>query len=232
MKLSIIIPGYNEEKTITALLDKVFAVDFGSAIEREIIVVNDGSSDKTFELLKKYPKPIRILSHEKNLGKGCAVRTGIREATGDYIVVQDADLEYSPQDLKLLLDTAIVHNAKAVFGSRRLSVADTVNVHGSWYFYAGGVYLTLLANILYGTRITDEPTCYKLVDAKLLKSLNLKARGFEFCPEVVAKIGRLRIPIFEVPIHYNPRSAAEGKKIRAKDGIIATWTLLKYRFIE
>ncbi len=229
MKLSIIIPAYNEEKTIIALLDKVFAVDFGN-VEREVIVVDDGSKDKTLEFIKNYSRPMRFFSHEKNEGKGSAIQTGIKEATGDYVVIQDADLEYNPQDLKLLLDTALVHKAKAVFGSRRLSVADQVNRHGRWYYYMGGVLLTFLANLLYDTHITDEPTCYKLIDGRLLKALNIESQGFEFCPEVTAKIGRLKIPIFEVPIHYNPRSTSEGKKIRAKDGLIAIWTLLKYRF--
>jgi len=231
MKLSIIIPAYNEEKTIVPLLDKVFAVDFGD-VEREVIVVDDGSTDSTSDILAAYTHPIIIVRHEKNQGKGMGIRSGIAKASGDYVVIQDADLEYNPNDLKLLLDTALVHNARAVFGSRRLSVADTVNPHGKWQFYAGGVFLTLLANILYGTKITDEPTCYKLVERKLLISLNLQSKRFEFCPEVVAKIGRLKIPIYEVPIHYNPRSVTDGKKIRFKDGLEAIWTLLKYRFYE
>lgn len=230
MKLSIIVPAYNEERTILPLLDKVFAVDFGRN-DREVIVVDDGSRDKTPDLLSAYQKPVTIVRHEKNRGKGAAIQSGIERATGDYIVIQDADLEYNPQDLKLLLETALIHNAKAVFGSRRLSVADKVNPHGRWYFYAGGVFLTALANLLYRTRITDEPTCYKLIDGKLLKSLHISSERFEFCPEVTAKIGRLKIPIFEVPIHYTPRSTREGKKIRGRDGVIATLTLLKYRFI-
>jgi dolichol-phosphate mannosyltransferase len=229
MKLSIIVPAYNEEKTIVALLDRVFDVDFGS-IEGEVLVVDDGSKDRTGELLRAYNRPLKVITHAKNSGKGSAIQSGIKEATGDYVVIQDADLEYDPNDLKILLDTAIVHKAKAVFGSRRLSVADSVNAHGKWYFYAGGVFLTTLANILYGTHITDEPTCYKLIDRDLLNALKIESVRFEFCPEVTAKIGRLKIPIFEVPIHYNPRSASEGKKIKAKDGIEAIWTLVKYRF--
>lgn len=229
MKLSIIVPAYNEEKTIASLLNKLFTVDFGD-VEKEVIVVDDGSRDQTLDLLKKYTGPIKILSHEKNQGKGAAIQTGIKEASGDYTVIQDADLEYDPNDLKVLLDVALVNKAKAVFGSRRLSVADKVNPHGKWYYYMGGVFLTLLANILYGTRITDEPTCYKLIETRLLKNLRIESKRFEFCPEVTAKIGRLKIPIFEAPIHYNPRSTKEGKKIKAKDGIEAIWTLFKYRF--
>lgn len=229
MKLSIIIPAYNEEKTIIPLLDKVFAVDFGS-VEREVIVVDDGSKDKTGALLHAYPTSIEIVTHDQNRGKGSAIQSGIKKATGDYVVIQDADLEYEPGDIKLLLDTAMVHHARAVFGSRRLSVADSTNPHGKWYFYAGGVLLTTLANMLYGTRITDEPTCYKLIDRNLLLALEIESKRFEFCPEVTAKIGRLKIPIYEVPIHYNPRNAKEGKKIKAKDGLEAIWTLLKYRF--
>lgn len=231
MKLSIIIPTYNEERTIIHLLDKVFAVDFGDT-EIEVIVIDDGSKDNTSYLLSKYISPIFLFNHEKNLGKGSAIQTGIKKATGDYVVIQDADLEYSPEDLRLLIDTATVHKAKAVFGSRRLSFADEINVHGRWYFYAGGVSLTTLANILYGTKITDEPTCYKMIDRELLQDLNIESKGFEFCPEVVAKIGRLKIPIFEIPIRYNPRSLKEGKKIRVKDGLMAIWTLIKYRFVK
>lgn len=230
MKLSIIVPAYNEEKTIIALLDKVFAVHFGDGVEREVIVVNDGSKDRTPELLKAYQNPIRVLTHEQNKGKGSAIQTGIKEARGEYVMIQDADLEYNPQDIRILLDTALVHNAKAVFGSRRLSVADTVNPHGKWFYYAGGVLLTTIANILYGTHITDEPTCYKLIERKLLLDLHIESKRFEFCPEVTAKIGKRKIPIFEVPIHYNPRTAKEGKKIKLRDGIEAIWTLIKYRF--
>ncbi len=231
MRLSIIIPVFNEEKTVLRLLDKVFAVDFGDD-DHEVIVVDDGSTDKTTSLLARYSKPINIVTHKKNLGKGSAIQSGIEKTTGEFTVIQDADLEYNPEDLKLLLDTAIINDAKAVFGSRRLSVADKLNPHGKWYFYAGGVFLTMLANILYGTRITDEPTCYKLINTKLLKDLNIQSKRFEFCPEVVAKIGRRKIPIFEVPIQYNPRNIKEGKKIRLKDAFEATWTLIKYRFIQ
>lgn len=229
MKLSIIVPVYNEEKTVITLLNKVFSANLGD-IEKEVIVVNDGSKDGTPELLKNYNKPIVLVNHQKNLGKGASIQNGIKKITGDYTVIQDADLEYEPQDFKLLMDTAIIHDAKVVFGSRRLSVADKVNEHGKWYFYAGGVSLTFLANILYGVKITDEPTCYKLIKSDLLKSLNIQSKRFEFCPEVVAKIGRLKIPIFEVPIHYNPRSTKEGKKIRLKDAFEAVWTLLRYKF--
>jgi len=231
MKLSIIIPAYNEERTIVYLLDKVFSVEFGDT-EIEVIVVDDGSIDGTSEMIVNYPRPTIALAHKTNLGKGSAIQTGIKKATGDYIVIQDADLEYTPEDLRLLMDMAIFHKAKVVFGSRRLSFADKINVHGKWYFYAGGVFLTTLANILYGIKITDEPTCYKMIDAKLLQDLNIESKGFEFCPEVVAKIGRLKIPIFEIPIRYNPRSLKEGKKIKAKDGLVAIWTLVKYRFVK
>ncbi len=231
MKLSVIIPVYNEERTTIRLLDKVFAVDFGDT-EIEVIVIDDGSKDATSDLLSKHTHPIFLFNHEKNLGKGLAIQTGIKKATGDYVVIQDADLEYNPEDLRFLMDTAKAHKAKAVFGSRRLSFADSINVHGRWYFYAGGVFLTTLANFLYGTKITDEPTCYKMIDRKLLEALNIESKGFEFCPEVVAKIGRLKIPIFEIPIRYNPRSLREGKKIKARDGLVAIWTLVKYRFAK
>jgi dolichol-phosphate mannosyltransferase len=229
MRLSIVIPAYNEAKTINTLLERVLEVDL-SPVEKEIIVVDDGSTDGTLAMAQKYAPRVQILSHEKNKGKGAAVRTGFDHATGDYVVVQDADLEYDPNDLRVMLDVAQQKNAGAVYGSRRLPLPGEAQHRGKWYYYFGGVVLTILTNILYNTHITDEPTCYKMVRGDVLKQITLVSNGFEFCPELTAKLARRDVTIVEVPIHYNPRSTIEGKKIRAKDGLIAIWTLIKYRF--
>jgi dolichol-phosphate mannosyltransferase len=198
--------------------------------EKEIIVVDDGSSDATPALLKNYAKAVQILTHTKNKGKGAAVRTGFVHATGDYAVVQDADLEYDPNDLTRMLAFAVEKNLKAVYGSRRLSLPGESVHHGAWQYYLGGLIITCSTNLLYGANLTDEPTCYKMVHRTLLPRLELQSDGFEFCPEITAKIIRLEVPIHEIPIHYDPRSEAEGKKIRPKDGIVALLILLKYRF--
>lgn len=230
MRLSIVIPAYNEEKTISELLARVSALDLFPN-EKEIIVVNDGSRDRTLEIASIYAtnhSNITVLSHETNLGKGAAVRTGFAHATGEYVVVQDADLEYEPNDFRAMLALAQEKNAGAVYGSRRLPLPGQATERGKWYYYLGGVVLTYLANIIYDTRITDEPTCYKMVRGDVLKDITLTADGFEFCPEITAKIAKRGVYIYEVPIHYHPRTAAEGKKIRAQDGVIAIWTLLRY----
>lgn len=228
MKLSIVIPVYNEERTIAALLDQVLALDL-LPTEKEIIVVNDGSKDKTGEILLQYAHRVTVITHPKNRGKGAAVRTGFGKAAGEYVVVQDADLEYNPEDFRAMLSFAKDNSAPVVFGSRRLPHESGEQARGGFRFYWGGVLLTTLTNLLYGTHITDEPTCYKMMHRDVLRRITLKSEGFEFCPEITAKIARLGIPIQEVPIRYAPRSLLEGKKIRARDGFIAIWTLLKNR---
>jgi dolichol-phosphate mannosyltransferase len=230
MRLSIVIPAYNEEATLEALLERVHTLDL-FPIEKEIIIVNDGSRDRTLEIASVYAtnhQNITVLSHEHNRGKGAAVRTGFAHATGEYVVVQDADLEYDPNDFRAMLALAQEKNAGAVYGSRRLPLPGQPQKRGKWYYYLGGVTLTYLANIIYDTRITDEPTCYKMIRGDVLKEIPLVSNGFEFCPEITAKIAKRGIYIYEVPIHYNPRDKAHGKKIRAQDGIIAIWTLLRY----
>ncbi len=226
MRLSIVIPAYNEERTIASLLDKVLALDL-SPIEKEIIVVNDGSKDATGDILAQYAGRVLTLNHSKNRGKGGAVRTGFDKASGDYVVVQDGDLEYNPEDFRAMLDFANKNRAQVVFGSRWLPHPEGGQRKGGLRYYLGGQLLTWLTNILYGVRITDEPTCYKMMHRDVLKRITLTSEGFEFCPEITAKIARLGIPIHEVPIRYAPRSLGEGKKIRARDGLIAIWTLLK-----
>jgi glycosyltransferase involved in cell wall biosynthesis len=196
--------------------------------ERELIVIDDGSLDKTKDILNKLQKKYNFvfLAHKKNKGKGSAIRTGFSRVTGEIVIIQDADLEYNPQDYKYLLAPFFEKNAMVVYGSRILKN----NKKGHWFFYFGGKLMTILANFLYGLKITDEPTGYKVFKKSLLERLDLKSEGFEFCSEVTAKIAKLGIKIYEVPISYYPRGKSEGKKIRLKDGIIGAWTLLKYKF--
>ena len=227
MKLTVIIPVFNEKATIEQIIKKVKKVP----VEKEIIVVDDGSTDGTAEILKEISekdKNIKIILKEKNEGKGSAIREGLKYVNGDVVVIQDADLEYEPTDWIEMLKFMEEKKADVVYGSRVLGK----NKKSSFVFYLGGRILSIITNFLYGAGITDEPTCYKMFNTEIIKSLNLKCRGFEFCPEVTAKIRKKGIKIYEVPIHYNPRSTKEGKKIRWKDGIIAIWTLIKYRFID
>jgi len=229
MKLSIIIPVYNEKNTILQILSKVDGVDFDGT-EKEIIIVDDYSIDGTRDILRSLEGKYRILYHEKNRGKGAALRTGFSQASGDWVVVQDADLEYDPNDLKKMLEKASEGNVFVVYGSRRLH-KNYWNERKSGHFFAmGGIFLTWLTNILYGIKITDEPTCYKMIKADLLNDLNLKCERFEFCPEVTAKIAKRKIEIYEIPIEYFPRHKDEGKKINWRDAVQAIWTLLKYKF--
>lgn len=225
MILSIIIPVYNEKDTILHILQKVLSVN----IEKEIIIVDDGSTDGTREILKNLQIPnvrLKVIFHEKNLGKGMAIRSAIKEVKGDIVIIQDADLEYDPNEYPKLIEPILQGKAKVVYGSRVLKK----NPKASFLFYLGGRFLSFLTNLLYGTKITDEPTCYKVFSADVLKSINLECRRFEFCPEVTAKIAKKGYKIIEVPISYRPRSVKEGKKIRWRDGFYAVWTLIKYRF--
>lgn len=227
MKLSVIIPAYNEEKTISEILKKVNAVLLPN-FEKEIIIIDDKSSDNTLNVLESLKNQYNfiLLKHQQNKGKGAAIRTGVLKATGDFVIIQDADLEYEPDEYKKLLLPFLEKKAEVVYGSRILGTKK----RGKLSFYLGGRIITMATNLIYGIKITDEPTCYKVFKRDLLNSLNLESNGFEFCPEVTAKIAKRRIKIYEVPISYFPRDKSEGKKIKWKDGIIALWTLLKYRF--
>lgn len=228
--LSIIIPVYNEEKSIKKIIALVKKVDLSHLNTiKEIIVVDDGSKDNTVSVLKTV-KGIKLVMHAKNQGKGAAIRTGIKYATGDIILIQDADLEYDPEDYPALIKPILDGKARVVYGSRRLLKAN--KQHSGLSFFIGGVTLTWITNLLYGLRITDEPTCYKVFEANVLKNIPLKCKRFEFCPEVTAKVAKRKIRIYEVPIRYYPRSAKEGKKIKWKDGVEAIWALLKYRFVD
>ena len=229
--LSIIIPAYNEEKTILTILDKVCSVSLIENTKKEIIVVDDGSKDRTKDLVIDYKHKtdvdIRLIACAVNQGKGAAIRTGIQQATGDFVIIQDADLEYDPEDYNLLLPELINNKAEVIYGSRFLMKE---NKHSYQSFYYGGLLVTIFTNLLFAQHLTDEPTCYKAFRADFLKSIPLSCTGFEFCPEVTAKTAKRGIKIKEVPIHYYPRSIEEGKKIRWTDGLEALWTLLKYRF--
>jgi glycosyltransferase involved in cell wall biosynthesis len=223
MKLSVVIPAYNEERTIAEIIRRVQAVP----LEMEIIVVDDGSTDRTREILKEMAsgERIKVFFQEKNQGKGAALRRGFAEATGDVIVVQDADLEYDPRDFPRLLLPIQQGQTRIVYGSRTLGG----NPFSYLRYWLGGLFLSKLTNLLYGSQITDEPTCYKMFRREILDEITLEADGFEFCPEFTAKVLSRREKILEVPIAYKPRKIEEGKKIRWKDGVIAAYTLIKYR---
>jgi dolichol-phosphate mannosyltransferase len=223
MKLSVIIPVYNEERTIAELISKVKAVQ----LDKEIIVVDDGSTDSSIKILDTIDG-ITVI-HKKNGGKGSAIKEGIKAVTGEVIVIQDADLEYDPNDFVMMLALMEKQNADVVYGSRILHSDYRISYRR--YFW-GGKLVTAFANVLFGLSITDEPTCYKMIKSDLLRSLNLQCNRFEFCPEVTAKLARRKIKIVEVPISYFPRSIEEGKKINAFDGLEAIWTLVKYRFVK
>ncbi len=227
--LSIIIPAYNEEKTISLILDKIRNVNLKNT-NKQVIIVNDHSSDGTekqvLEYKQKHPSfPIHYLCHSRNQGKGAAIRTGIKQVEGDYVIIQDADLEYDPEDYNMILNKLSQSGGgKVVYGSRFLLEE---NKHSYQTFYLGGRLVTFITNLLYDQNLTDEPTCYKAFHADLLKSIPLECRGFEFCPEVTAKIALLGYQIEEVPIHYYPRSIEEGKKIKWTDGLEAIYVLVK-----
>ena len=229
MKLSVIIPCFNERSTILAILERVQQVDLSRAdLAREIIVVDDGSSDGTREILGSLNgqfRDVRVHFHARNRGKGAAVRTGLADATGEIVIIQDADLEYDPADYSAVIGPILDGRAAVVYGSRNLRPN-----HPSYLtFYWGGRLVTWVTNFLFGSRLTDEPTCYKALRRGLAQDLGLRASGFELCPELTAKVLRRGYRIQEVPISYRPRSRQQGKKIRARDGLIAIWTLLRYR---
>jgi len=227
MLLTIIVPVYNEGKTLNKIIEKLISLP----IDKQIIAVDDASTDNSAEILDNYARSgkILLLHQEKNQGKGFAIRMGLEKAEGDFTVIQDADLEYDPDDIIRLLNAAQEKNAAAVFGSR---IANPQSGKSYYRYYWGGKLLTVLANLLYGINLTDESTCYKMIKTELLKSLNLQSRRFEFCPEVVSRLGKRKIKIYEIPINYYPRKIREGKKIRWYDGAIAIWTLIKYRLFS
>jgi len=230
-KLSIIIPVYNEESTIGEVLTEVDQVDLGE-IEKEIIVVDDGSSDQTSQLVREHAAHgsniAKVYVSPVNFGKGAAIRVGLKYVSGDFVIIQDADLELAPREYRALLQPILSGEALVVYGSRFKSKVEGLPLRSrvaNWV-------LARLANLLYRTSLTDEATAYKVFDADVIKSINLNCIGFEFCPEITAKIARAGYRIVEVPISYRPRSPTEGKKVRWTDGLIAVWTLIKYRLMR
>jgi len=227
MKLSVIIPIYNEVNTIHTIVDRVLATNLAT----EIILVDDASSDGTRDLLASLDgnKGIRVILHDKNQGKGAAVRTGITAATGDVILIQDADLEYDPRDYPTLLRPIEEGLAKVVYGSRFLGGPRRVTMF--WHMLANKM-LTFATNLLYNTILSDMETGYKVFRREVLAGIKLRANRFDFEPEFTAKILKCKEDIYEVPISFNPRDYSEGKKIKMKDAFTAIWALLKYRFVD
>ena len=232
MKLSIIIPAYNEGPTIGSICEKVRQVILIGGIEKEVVIVNDASSDNTeeaiFEYRARHPDlPVLYLKHETNKGKGAALHTGIRGATGDYLIVQDADLEYDPQEFNLLLKPVLDGFADVVYGSR----FSGGNAHRILFFWhtIGNRLLTLLSNMFTNLNLSDMETCYKLLRSDIIKSLDLKEKRFGFEPEVTAKVARVpNVRIYEVGISYYGRTYQEGKKINWKDGLHAIYCIVRY----
>jgi len=220
MKLSIIIPVYNEKNTINEIINRVKNVQVFDC-EKEIIIVNDGSKDGTII------NGFNVLNHEKNLGKGAAIKTGLKQVTGDLVLIQDADLEYSPDDYVNLLN-AYNFQSPIIYGSRNLNRKN----RGYLFYSFGGKFLTKLFNIVYKTNLTDINTGFKLFRTDVIKDAHLSEDGFEFCEEVTAKVIKMGYKIKEVPINYYPRKFSEGKKIRLRHGPLALWAIIKYKLIE
>jgi glycosyltransferase involved in cell wall biosynthesis len=235
-KLSIIIPAYNEEKTIHLILNKIKPVKLINGIEKEIIIVNDCSKDQTDKAIQNYMNEnpelnIQYFKHDINQGKGAALHTGIRVATGDYLIIQDADLEYDPDEYNKLLKPVVKGFADVVYGSRFMGS----NPHRILFFWhsIGNNFLTFLSNMFTNLNLTDMETCYKLFDSRIIKSIKLNENRFGFEPEVTAKIARIpNIRIYEVGISYYGRTYAEGKKIGMKDGFRAIYCIFKYNVLK
>lgn len=246
MKLSVVIPVYNERRDISELVRRVQAV----AVDKELVLVDDASTDGTTDVIRTQILPqyrnIQYFRHEKNLGKGSAIRTALAAVTGDVIIIQDSDLEYSPQDYLPILEKFKHPSVDVVYGTRFQKVNRYLFV---WHWFCNRFFkthyeirylhhflgiqaLNLLANYLYSANITDEATCYKAFRKKVLDKISLRCTGFEFCPEVTAKVRKAGFVIHEVPISYHPRSRAEGKKLNWRHGFEAIFTLIRYRFSD
>jgi glycosyltransferase involved in cell wall biosynthesis len=228
MKLSIVIPVYNEKNTIEQILDHVLAVE---GIEKEIVMVDDGSTDGSVDILKKIEKGrpgVKVIIKGKNRGKGHTLKVGFKETTGDYVIIQDADLEYDPQDYKKLLRALQEEKADVIYGSRFSGSYEKM----STLHYFGNKLLTLVTNLFFGVMLTDMETCYKLLPGEFIRSVDIKSERFDFEPEITAKILKAGLKIKEVPISYRGRAFSEGKKITWRDGFNAIYTLIKFRFFN
>lgn len=224
MLLSVIMPVYNEKKTIRTIVDRVMAVP----VEKELIIVDDGSKDGTREILKEFEgRPnIKIILHKKNQGKGAAIATGFKNFTGDYVIIQDADLEYHPEEYPRLLEPLIRGDADVVYGSRFKGAGRAF----LFWHKMGNIFLNFVTNILYNSTLTDMETCYKTFRSDVVRGMKIESRKFNIEPEITAKILKRGYRVFEVPITYSGRDFSEGKKITWRDGFSALWTLIKFRF--
>ena len=245
MLLSIIIPVFNEKSLVCQLLDLVAGIDLGPGIDKEILIVDDGSTDGTRTVVEEYvqqrlDKGFRLLTHGINRGKGAAVRTGMESAHGEILIIQDADLEYDPQDIVRVIEPIRSGEAMVVYGSRilrekelgRSGVCGLItgkHPHSYVLAYLGGVAITKFVNLLTGSRLTDEPTCYKCFHRSALEGIRIEQDDFAWEPEITMKLLNQGIQIHEIPIDYHPRKKEQGKKINWNDGLKALWTVWKYR---
>jgi dolichol-phosphate mannosyltransferase len=244
MLLSIIIPVYNEANLVCELLSKVVNLRFEGGLEKELIVVDDGSSDATHAAVEAFvaqnpDAAIRLLRHSANRGKGAGVRTGMEAARGDILIIQDADLEYDPEDIREVVRPIVNGTCKVVYGSRILREKELgrsgvfglitgKHPHSYVLAYLGGVAITKFVNLLHGTRLTDEPTCYKCFHREALEGIQIESDDFAWEPEVTVKLLKYGYKIVEIPISYHPRKRGEGKKINWKDGVKALWAVWNY----
>ena len=225
--LSIIIPVYNEKATVLSLVEKVKAVKI-HGLKKEIIVIDDGSTDGTRDVLKKMNQ-VKVFFHPENKGKGAAIQTGLKHACGDIFLIQDADLEYNPEEYEKLLHPILLGNAQVVYGSR-FSQGKLFEKNMYYSHCLGNMGLTFMTNLLYASNLQDMETGYKVLKKEALAGIELKSERFEIEPEITAKILKKGIPIHQVPITFDPRGFEQGKKINWRDGIVALWTLVKYKF--
>ena len=231
IKLTIIIPVYNEIKTIEKLIKKILKIN----IKKQLIIVDDGSSDGTELILKKYKNRIdKLIFHKKNLGKGAAIKSGQKYVRGKYIGIQDADLEYDPKDLKKIVKEMDKKNLQVMYGSRVLKKNKFKNTQNFTHIVRiwGNIFLTKASNFLNKQKLTDAHTCYKIFDSRIFKKIKLKEKGFSFCPEITTKISMMNLNIEEFPINYIGRTYEQGKKITAFDGLDALYVLVKYRYFN
>ena len=229
--LSVLIPVYNEANTLREIISRVDAVDIGG-LQKELIIVDDGSTDGTRDVLKELMETTshRIYFHGHNMGKGAALRTALTYATGDIVLIQDADLEYDPKEYNELVKPIVEGRADVVYGSR-LSGGKVARAFNFWH-YIGNKFLTLMTNVLYNATLSDMETCYKVFRADVIKNIQIKSNRFDFEPEITAKVLRRRYKLYEMPISYYGRDFSEGKKITWRDGFAAVWALVKYRFVD